>query len=64
MIEFVQEVDNSNRDEILARYQALGWGVGKEYFRNWYAVAVQFIWPREEPAIFPDLTDLFPPTSQ
>lgn len=64
MTEFIQEVDNENREEILARYQALGWGVGEEFFRNWYAVAVRFIWPHEEPARFPDLTDLFPPSSQ
>lgn len=61
MEEYVQEVDETNKEEIISRFCALGWGVNYQWFRNGYQFGVRFVWPHDGPAKYPDLTDLLPP---
>ena len=58
MIQFIQEVNNQNKDAILDRYQSLGWGLKSQWFRNDQAVSFVLVWPRSTPPVYPDISDL------
>ena len=64
MTEITLEVDANNKAAIISRFQALGWEIDYEWYRNEHPYGVRFVWPHPEPAKYPELTDLLPPSSQ
>lgn len=58
MVEFVQQVNNGNKDAILERYTALGWGFKSIRGCGDQLLELLLIWPLEVPPVYPNLADL------
>lgn len=58
MVKIIQSVNNTNKDVILDRYTALGWGFLSLRGCGDQLLELHLIWPDESPPIYPDLSDL------
>ena len=58
MVRTIQAINNSNKDAILSRYQALGWGLEHLRGRDDQLLELYLVWPHETPPEYPDISDL------
>lgn len=58
MVEFIQQVNNRNKDDVLSRYTALGWGFKALRGCGDQLLELLLVWSSKDPPVYPDLSDL------
>jgi len=63
-MKYIQSMTPGLEQEVTDRYTKLGWGRGIIRTSNMALMRIQFIWLKDEPPIFPDLSDLGLPSPE
>ncbi len=58
MVEITQVINNRNKDAVLDRYMALGWGFKSLRGCGDQLLELRLVWAKESPPVYPNISDL------